>query len=40
VKSCQETVDFPTPAGPVIHKTGTKPTATILGSSRVRVNWI
>jgi hypothetical protein len=25
VNSCQETVDLPTPAGPVIHKTGTWP---------------
>jgi hypothetical protein len=28
VNSCQETVDLPTPAGPVIHKTGTRPPVT------------
>jgi hypothetical protein len=27
VNSCQETVDLPTPAEPVIHKTGTRPLA-------------
>jgi hypothetical protein len=34
VNSCQDTLDLPTPAGPVIHKTGTRPPLTTAPPAR------